>query len=413
MILHSYHRFTLAFLLTAAFTFAQTGQYDLILQGGTVIDPKNNINAIRDVAIKDGKIAAVAENIPSPQGKRIVNARGLYVTPGLIDIHVHVYAGTGEKGSYAGDLSVYPDDHSFRSCTTTMVDAGSSGAASFPDFKQRVIDRARTRVLAFVNIVNKGMRGGPIEQDLSDMNVAKTVEVIKQYPETIVGIKTAHYAGPEWTPVDNAVEAGKQTNKPVMVDFGIFHLERPHAELVLKHLRPGDIYTHMYLERVPMLDENGKLRPYLKQARERGVIFDVGHGGGSFIYRYAVPATQQGFFPDSISTDLHVSSMVGGMKDMTNVMSKMINLRMPLADVIKASTWNPAKEIRREEFGHLTPGAIADIAVLKLEKGDFGFFDVAQKGAQGTQKFACEMTITSGKVMWDLNARAVDKWDAK
>ncbi len=400
------------FLFAAATVAVYCQQYDLLLQGGTVIDPRNGVNAVRDVAIAAGRIAAVAPNIPAARARQTVNVRGLLVTPGLIDIHVHVYAGTGVKGSYSGDLSVYPDDHSFRSCTTTMVDAGSSGAQNFDDFKQRIVERSRTRVLAFLNIVGRGMGGGPIEQDLGDMNAKRTAAVIDANRDVLVGIKTAHYAGPEWDPVDRAVEAGNLTNTPVMVDFGVFRLERPHSELVLKHLRPGDIYTHTYLDRVPMLDEHGKLRPYLAEARKRGVKFDVGHGGGSFVWRHAVPATQQGFYPDSISTDLHVNSMVGGMKDMTNVMSKMLNLNMPLFDAIQASTWNPARQIRREEFGHLTPGSVADVSVLKLETGDFGFLDVAAKARAGAQKLGCELTILKGKVMWDLNGRAGERWDA-
>jgi dihydroorotase len=227
----------------------------------------------------------------------------------------------------------------------------------------------------------------------------------------IVGIKTAHYAGPEWDPVDRAVDAGKIAGVPVMVDFGIFRAERPHSELVLKHLRPGDIYTHTYLSRVPMIDENGTLRPYLLEGRKRGVIYDVGHGGGSLVFRWAVPATQQGFYPDSISTDLHISSMNAGMKDMVNVMSKFLNLKMPLNDVIRASTWNPAREIKREEFGHLTPGAAADIAVLRLESGKFGFMDVEGYSLEGTQRLACEMTINGGSVLYDLNARSSIGWE--
>ena len=384
--------------------------YDLLLKGGHVIDPKNNIDGVRDVAIREGKIAAVAPSIAG-QAKRVADVTGLYVTPGLVDIHVHVYAGTGVKGSYAGDNSVYPDDHGPKACTTTMVDAGSSGHITFEDFEQRIMERSKTRVLAFLNIVGRGMMGGPIEQDLGDMDAGKTAAMVMAHRNRIIGIKTAHYAGPEWDPVDRAVDAGKIAGVPVMVDFGIFRPERPHSELVLKHLRPGDIYTHTYLERVPMLDENGKLRPYLLEGRKRGIIYDVGHGGGSFVFRWAIPATQQGFYPDSISTDLHITSMNAGMKDMVNVMSKFLNLKMPLKDVIQASTWNPAKEIKREEYGHLTPGAVADVAVLRLENGDFGFMDVDGYSMKGTQRLGCEMTISSGAVLYDLNARGSLSWE--
>ncbi len=391
---------------------AQT-DYDLILKGGRVIDPRNNIDGLRDVAVKNGRIAAVAPSIAASGATRTVDVGGLYVTPGLVDIHVHIYAGTGVPGSYAGDNSVYPDNHSFKACTTTMVDAGSSGWIDFLDFRQRIVARSKTRVFAFLNIVGRGMSGGPIEQDLRDMDSKKTAEIAMANNDVIVGIKTAHYSGPEWDPVDRAVEAGRLANIPVMVDFGIFRPERPHEELVLKHLRPGDIYTHAYLDRVPMLDDAGNVRPYLFAAKKRGVIFDVGHGGGSFVFKYAVPATRQGFFPNSISTDLHIGSMNAGMKDMTNVMSKFLNLKMPMIDVIRASTMNPAQEINHPELGHLSLGAIADIAVLRLDTGNFGFVDSSGRGMQGTQKLTCEMTVHDGTVMYDLNGRAADPWDKR
>ena len=400
-------------LCLAAAQLAAQAQYDLLLKGGHVIDPKNGIDVVRDVGIRDGRIAAVQENLPSSSATRTVDAAGLYVTPGLVDIHVHVYAGTGVPHVYYGDNSVYPDDHSFKACTTTMVDAGSSGAHDFPDFKQRIIDRAKTRVLAFLNIASNGMDSGPVENDLGSMDADLAAATVKQSRDVIVGIKSAHYRGPEWTPVDRAVQAGRLADVPVMIDFGLFRPERPHSELVLKHLRPGDIYTHTYLDRVPMLDDQGKVRPYLFEAQKRGIIFDVGHGGGSFVWRHAVPATRQGFYPNSISTDLHIGSMNSGMKDMVNVMSKFLNLKMSLKDVIAASTWNPAREVRREELGHLSAGAVADIALLRLDTGKFGFMDVEGRAMAGTQRLGCEMTILGGKVMYDLNARASIAWDAK
>src|SRR4029453_15579215 len=203
------------------------------------------------------------------------------------------------------------------------------------------------------------------EQDLGDMNVALTAMRVREYRDQIVGIKTAHYRGPEWDPVDRAVAAGKLADVPVMVDFGDFRAERPFQDLVLTHLRPGDIYTHTYLARVPMLDASGKLRPYMLEAQKRGIIFDVGHGSGSFVYSQAQPATAQGFWPHTISTHLHGSSMVGGMKEMANVMSKFLNLGMSLHDVIAKSTWRPAQVIKRTELGHLTVGAPGDVTGLR------------------------------------------------
>ncbi|MEP7272153.1 MAG: amidohydrolase/deacetylase family metallohydrolase, partial [Acidobacteriota bacterium] len=386
-----------------------TKRYDLLIKNGRVIDPKNNINEQRDVAVTAGKIAAVERNIDPATATKVIDASGLYVAPGLIDIHVHVYTGTGAR-AYTGDLSVYPDPQSFRACTTTMVDAGSSGWRNFEDFKQRVIDRAKTRVFAFINIVGNGMAGGQFEQNTDDMDSQKTAEMAKKYPEVVVGFKTAHYAKPDWTAVDRVLEAGRLANLPVMVDYGQVLAERPHEEFYLKKMRPGDIYTHIYRPMDPTLDENGKVRAYLFEAKKRGVIFDVGHGGGSLVWRYAVPSMKQGFVPDSISTDLHVGSMNAGMKDIVNVMSKFLNLGMPLEEVILKSTWNPAKEIRREMFGHLTVGAAADVAVFRLERGDFGFVDSDKLLMKGSQRLACEMTLMGGNVMWDLNGRGSAPW---
>ena len=195
-----------------------------------------------------------------------------------------------------------------------------------------------------------------------------------------------------------------------MIDFGAFRSERPYQELVLEHLRPGDISTHMYLSRVPLFDENGKLLPYLAEARNRGIKFDVGHGAGSFAWSQAIPAIQQGWIPDSISTDLHVGSMNAGMKDMATTMSKILNQGISLFDVVKMSTIAPAMMVNRPEFGHLSVGAKADVAVLKLNKGEFGFLDVRNALLVGTQKLECELTLLDGKVEWDLNGRAGVDW---
>jgi len=395
--------------LVALSAFAQP-PYELLLKGGHVLDSKNRINGVMDVAVAGGKIAAVAKSIPADQAQRVVNATGLYVTPGLVDMHAHVFAGTMGP-EYTGALSVRPDGFTFRSGVTTVVDAGSAGWRNFAEFKQQIIDTSRTRVLAFVNIVGMGMGGGKTtEQDTSDMEPERTAAEAGRYAGLIVGIKIAHYAGPEWIAVDRAVEAGRLAKLPVMVDFAEFRKERPFQQLVLEHLRPGDIYTHLYLGAVPMLDPEGTVLPYLFEARKRGVIFDVGHGGGSFQWRQAAPAVRQGFVPDSISTDLHVSSMNAGMKDMLNVMSKFVALGMSLEDVVARSTWNPAREIHQEELGHLSVGAPADIAVLRLVKGDFGFLDAGGRRMNGSQKLVGELTIRAGRVVWDLNGLAAVDW---
>jgi dihydroorotase len=385
-------------------------KYDLLLRGGHVIDPKNNLSGVRDVGISGGKIVDVAAKLDPNDALKAVDVAGLYVTPGLIDIHAHVYTGTGEPRSYAGDNSVYPDGFTFRVGVTTLVDAGGSGWRNFEDFKTRVIDRQRTRVLALLNIVGNGMRGGKFENNLEDMEAGPTGEMAKKHKGVIVGIKTAHYTGPEWAPVERAVEAGTAADIPVMVDFGSNHPDtRPLADLVTKKLRPGDIYTHMYSGlRNELVD--GKPNPGLLEGRKRGVIFDVGHGGGSFVWRVAVPMVKAGFIPDSISTDLHIGSMNAGMKDQLNVMGKFLALGIPLDQVVRMSTWNPAKEIKQEQLGHLSAGAIADITVLRLEQGKFGFIDMNGARMAGSQRLTAEMTLKDGRIVYELNGLSRPDW---
>lgn len=404
---------SLSAIVLAALCAAQTEpQYDLLLKGGHVIDAKNRISAIRDVAIKDGKIAAVAANIPAASALKTVNVAGLYVTPGIIDIHVHCYAGTGERNSYAGDLSVYPDGFTFRNGVTTVVDAGGAGWRNFEDFLDRVINRSRTRVLAFINIVGHGMRGGKFEQNLDDMEVKPTAEMAMKHKGVIVGVKSAHYTGPEMDPFTRSVEAAKAAGIRVMVDYGSNRPERPLYDLLTKVLQPGDIYTHCYSGlRGEQEGDTGGPSKALIEGRKRGIIFDVGHGGGSFAWRVAYPLVKAGFLPDSISTDLHVSSMNSGMKDMLNVMDKFLAMGMSVDDVIARSTWAPARIIQREDLGHLSVGAPADVAVLKLEKGSFGFVDMHGARMDGSTKLVAEMTVRDGKVVWDLNGLARERWD--
>jgi dihydroorotase len=386
-------------------------RYDLLLMGGHVSDPANHVSAVRDVAIAAGKILAVAENIPAASANKTVDVSQFYITPGLVDIHSHVMTMSGLRGSLPEDQNVWADSHTFRSGVTTVVDAGTSGWQNFPEQKARILDHSRTRILVMLNIVGHGQAGGAMEQDTGDMDPKATAEMAKRYRGIVVGVKTAHYQGPDWAPVERAVEAGQLADIPVMVDFGAFRTERPFEELVLKKLRPGDIYTHTYVGRVPMLDDSGRVRPYLFEARKRGVIFDVGHGGGSFLFRQSVPAVHQGFRPDSISTDLHTESMNAGMKDMLNVMSKFLNMGVPLEDVIAMSTWHPAREINHTELGNLSVGATADIAVLNVQTGRFGFVDSYGARMQGTQNLVCELTVHGGFVVWDLNGITRQDWN--
>ncbi|MBS1798628.1 MAG: amidohydrolase/deacetylase family metallohydrolase [Acidobacteria bacterium] len=389
--------------------------YDLILQNGHVLDDKNHVDSVMDVAIKDGKIAKVAQHIPSTDALKAIDVKGLYVTPGLIDLHVHVYTGTGERNSYAGDNSIPPDGFTFRTGVTTVVDAGCSGWRNFEDFKDKIIDRSKTRILVMLNIVGAGMRGGKYENNQADMDGEATAKMALKYPEVVVGIKTAHYAGPEWTPVEQAVIAGTKANIPVMVDFGENHPDtRPLYDLLTKKLRPGDIYTHMYSglrnEQDPVT--MGPSKAFI-EGRKRGVFFDTGTGGGSFKFSLAVPMVKDGFIPDSISTDLHIGSMNGATKDELNVASKMMAIGLSLKEAVAEMTSHPAHEIKREELGNLSVGSVADVAVLRLEDGHFGFTDMVNGRVDGTKKLVAEITIKGGKIVYDLNGMEAQKWDAK
>ncbi len=388
---------------------------DLLIKNGRVIDPKNNIDAVMDVGIVDGKISEVARGI-NKESKKTIDAKGLYVVPGLIDIHGHHHYGT-EPDHYLSDgySALPPDGFTFRSGVTTVVDAGGAGWKNFLDFKNQAIDNSKTRVLAFLNIVGEGMRGGAWEQDADDMDPKLTAMVARRYSDHIVGIKLAHYSGEEWGPTEKAVEAGTLADIPIMVDFGGSEPPLSLETLFMEKLRPGDIFTHCFANvngREPIV-ENGKVRPFVIEAQKRGIIFDVGHGGGSFLYSQAEPALKQGFYPNSISTDLHTGSMNGGMKSQANVMSKLLNLGMPLKEVVAASTWNPAQIIKREELGNLSVGSGADVAILKVEKGEFGFVDVRGFSMKGDQKIVCELTLRDGNVVWDLNGLAATPYSGK
>jgi len=386
--------------------------FDIVIKDGHVIDPKNNIDEIMDVAISNGKIARVAKSIDSANAGLVIHARDMYITPGLIDIHSHNFYGNHPDQSVMDGMeAVVPDGFTFRSGVTTVVDAGSSGWRSFFLFKERIIDRSQTRVLAFLNIVGAGMRGDPYEQNVNDMDPKLSALTAKAYKNIIVGFKVAHYQGHEWLPVDRAVEAGTMAGSiPVMVDFGVSIPPLSLEELLMKHLRPGDILTHCFAQfasRESIVDlKTNKLKNFIADAAKKGIVFDVGHGASSFMFSQANPAIKNGFYPNTISTDLHTGSMNSAMKDMLTTMSKFVAMGMDLKSVIAASTWNPAKVIRHEELGTLSIGSDADVAVLNIRKGKFGLFDYTGVKIVATKKIECEMTIRGGKIVYDLNGMA-------
>ncbi|WP_396625470.1 amidohydrolase/deacetylase family metallohydrolase [Luteitalea sp.] len=404
---------TVVCLLALPLAAQQAPEYDFLIKGGRVIDPRSGLDAVRDVAIKDGRIAAVTADIPATRAMKAVDAKGLVVTPGLIDLHVHVYPGEKLRDYAGGDWSIFPDGFTLRSCVTTVNDAGTSGWRNFPDFKRRIIDESKTRVVAFLNIVGNGMGSGPIEQDPNDMDGAATAAMALQHKGVVVGIKSAHYNGTDWKPYEQAVIAGTKADIPVMIDFGgNVKAGRTLMDLFMKQLRPGDIFTHMYGGVRGEQDATTKgPSAAMVEARKKGIIFDVGHGGASFRYSAAIPMMKAGFLPDSISTDIHTSSMNSAMKDMLNVMGKFMAMGEPLVEVIRQSTWNPARQIKLETLGHLSVGAAADVAVLRVEQGRFGFVDPVGGRLEGTQRLQCELTVRDGKVVYDLNGLIADPWD--
>jgi len=400
---------------------AQAPRYDLLLKGGHVIDPANHIDAVMDVAVSGGKIAAVEKDIPAASAGKVVDATGLYVTPGMIDIHYHVgYGGAPlnwfdpEARSHGEPLAT-PADLALQSGVTTIVDAGTSGAETFLEEKEQVIDHAKVRVLAFLNIVANGMNGG-LEQVVDEMDVKRCADTINKYPDLIVGVKTAHYWTDQpwdgehtpWAAVDRAIACGQATNRPVMFDFWP-RPDRTYADLILKKARPGDIHTHVFAQQFPIILPDGKLNPILLEARKRGVIFDVGHGAGSFWFRNAVPAVKQGFLPDSISTDLHSENFT--LLSFQNVLSKFLSMGVPLNELIVRATVNPASEIHRPEFGTLSVGKDADIAVLEEQHGKFSFIDCGWARMDGNAQVVARMTIRAGRIVYDPSGLSMVEWE--
>ncbi|MBK9171231.1 MAG: amidohydrolase/deacetylase family metallohydrolase [Bryobacterales bacterium] len=394
----------LSALLLAAAAVASAQQYDLLIKGGHVIDPANSIDRVMDVAVTGNSIARVAQSIDRSQAKKVIDATGYYVTPGLIDLHAHTFG-------YSG--SIKPDDTHLPAGTTTVIDAGGPGYKTIDEFRKLVVNRSRTRVYALINIAGGGMVGNDVESDVSDMLPDKTAAAIKANRDIVVGIKTAHFGRPGYAALERAVEAGKLANVPVMVDLGILSPSDRTTKGKLERLRPGDIATHMYNDRqLELVDRfRGRVQPWSIEARKRGVIFDMGHGGGSFMWPVAAAATREGFYPDTISTDLHASSIMGTKSDMPNCISKMVVLGMSLQEAIMRSTVTPAKAISKfPEHGTLGEGKNADIAILKKSEGVFPYFDAWLKKHLGNVKIESVLTVRDGKIVYDVDGLAFPEW---
>jgi dihydroorotase len=349
---------------------------DLLLFGGRVIDPRHGVDGEYDLAIRDGRIAAVCANLPRAGAKEVRDVSGALVVPGLIDLHTHIYH---KATSYGVD----PDRVALRSMATTLVDAGSAGAGNFAGLRDFVMAGARTRLLAYLNISFPGifaferglMVGEAANRDL--LSVERCRDVAQNNRDTIVGIKVRLGAAVSGAvgleAVDRAIQAADPLGMPVMT-----HIGKPlpgYAE-ILDRLRPGDVLTHCFrpAPNAPV-DGAGRVLPALRAARARGVLFDVAHGMGAFGFESAEAALADGFAPDIISSDVHALSVDGPAWDLLHTMSKLLNCGAPLEDVIRMATDAPARALRRDDLGHLAVGAIADVSLLRVAEVALEFVD--------------------------------------
>ena len=372
--------------------------YDLILKGGRVIDPAQSIDGVRDVAFTAGKVTAVAKDLKAGPATEVRDVAGFIVTPGLIDLHTHVYWG-------GTSLGIDAEEFCRTSGVTTSVDTGSAGPGNFIGFRRHVIDRSAVRILAYLHVSHAGIFGfskrvmvGESEE-FRLMNPIEAVEVADAHRDVIVGIKVRvgkHSAGSQgWNALQLALQVADEAGMPLMC-----HIDHPPPtyEDVVGKLRHGDILTHCYrpFPNAP-LTAQGKVRPAVLDARKRGVLFDIGHGMGSFAFKTARAMLANGFPPDTISSDVHALCIDGPAFDQVTTMSKFLCLGMSLADVIAKSTFAAAAALNRPELGSLKPGSAGDATILSVKDGKFDYVDVVGEHLPGTKKIFAEGTVVAGQ----------------
>ena len=383
-----------------------TYQYDIVITGGELVDPgAGNIGRF-DVAILNGKVAAVEPSIPAAAGRRHINASGQIVTPGLVDLHTHVYWGA----TYWG---IEPDPVAARSGVTTWLDVGSAGGYSFPGFREYIVKPSKVKVYSLLNLSSIGLVAPTWElanPDYWDVDLA--AEVVERNRDVILGIKaridcrTTRGYGIE--PMIHARELTDRVGLPLMTHIGT---APPTMEELLPYLRPGDILTHCFTwQDMGIADENGKVRPEIKRLQEEGMILDVGHGTGSFGYAIAESMLEQGILPDVISTDIHQMAVQGPMFDLPTTLSKFLNLGMTLPQVIACATINAARAVHLERTGTLAIGNPADVALFRIEDGDHTFYDVQMNPRQGRKQLVNTMTIVDGNELPHLEERPTHFW---
>ena len=371
---------------------------NLILRGGRVIDPSQGIDAVRDVGFADGKVAAVAASLPIPENCQVRDVSGLIVAPGLIDIHTHVYWG-------GTSLGIDAEDFCRTSGVTTTVDTGSAGPGNFMGFRRHVIERSQVRILAYLHVSHAGIYGfsntvmvGESE-DIRLMDPVTAAQVADANRDVIVGIKVRvgrHASGDQGVaPLDIALQVAEETGLPLMA-----HIDEPPPsyEDVIARLRPGDVLTHAFrpFPNAPCTSQ-GSVKPAVIAARKRGVLFDIGHGMGSFAFKTARAMLANGFQPDTISSDVHALCINGPAFDQVTTMSKFLCLGMNLNDVISASTENAAFALKRPELGSLKPGSAGDATILSVEEGPHDYVDAVGEHLLGDRKINSRGVVISGK----------------
>ena len=381
--------------------------FDVLIQGGEVIDPASGYAGQMDVAISRNRIAAVEREIPGTAARQIIDAHGQYVTPGLIDLHTHVYHGV----TYWG---IHPDPVAARSGVTTWVDAGSAGAFNLIGFREQVVRRSGVRVYVFINISAAGLVAASGEsRNLEYCDTDACMRLVDLHQDLVLGVKAridqSSVGDRGIEPLRRARQVAERCGRPLMVHIGS---APPTIQQVLELMRPGDILTHCATgHTMRIVNDSGELLDVVKHALDSGIVMDVGHGAGSFAFATIEPLMRIGFRPDVISTDIHQLSIHGPMFDLPTCMSKFLALGMSLPDVIRATTMHPAKILGlQDEIGTLRPGALADVALFRLHKGAFTFYDVQMEMRHGTHLLRNTLTILNGRPLTLLPEELPAPW---
>jgi dihydroorotase len=380
--------------------------YDLLIADGELIDPGGGHVGRLDVAVRDGRVAAVAPRIEPSMASEVIDAAGRIVTPGLVDLHTHIYWGV----TYWG---IEPDPVAARSGVTAWLDAGSAGAYSLPGFRRYVAEPSRARIFCLLNLSGIGLIAPTWEfanLDYCDIDLA--ARMVEQNRDLVLGIKARIDSnttrGVGLRPLELARALADRVDLPLMVHIGN---GPPAFHDIAGLLRPGDILTHCFTGgNHRIIHADGMLDPLAQALQEQGVLLDIGHGTGSFSFDVAEAAMAQGILPDVISSDIHQLSVQGPMFDLPTTLSKFLNLGMPLADVIERATVRPARAMRRDDLGTLRVGALADLAIFRVERGEYTFYDVAMRPRGGQQRLVCEATFVAGQALPQLPERQPALW---